>query len=240
MKRKCLRPGCGRSFIPRACNAGTQQVCGLDACRRWYKRHHEQTAPVPRGVTEAEWELVEKALVFGKTMDTLILLARETALRKGELLGLTWGDVLAEDGSVRAVVVVRGQRTESGRFKVPKADGSRNAFLSVKARKWIAGLLANFHGHNNRGALLFECSHPYAWEWWTGLQSRLGLSNAATRKPYRFHDLRHTLGTELVKKGRLDLAQKALGHKNPATTMRYAERSPEELGAEIEKTRRGK
>jgi integrase len=234
---KCLRPECERTFTPRANNRKTQKVCGLDCCRKWYKRHHATTAAVPHGMSPPDWNVAEAALKIGERLDTLILLGRETGLRKGELLGLSWGDVTDEAGGMRPVVAVRGQRTEAGTFKVTKGKGSRNAFLSVKARKWLAALNPS---RRHRAEWIFKVSHPYAWEWWTAFQNRLGLRNPATGTFYRFHDLRHTLGTELVKKGRIDLAQKALGHASPATTMRYAERSPEELGADIENTRRQK
>jgi len=40
---------------------------------------------------------------------------------------------------------------------------------------------------------------------------------------FRFHDLRHTRGTRILRRtGNLAAAQKALGHKHIRTTLRYA------------------
>ena len=46
---------------------------------------------------------------------------------------------------------------------------------------------------------------------------------AAEIENFRFHDLRHTRGTRILRQtGNLAAAQKALAHKNIRTTLRYA------------------
>ena len=46
---------------------------------------------------------------------------------------------------------------------------------------------------------------------------------AAGVTDFRFHDIRHDFGTKLLRAtGNLKMVQKALGHANLKTTMRYA------------------
>lgn len=52
---------------------------------------------------------------------------------------------------------------------------------------------------------------------WQRLTAAAGVTN------FRFHDLRHTTATRLLRKtGKIQIAQKALNHRNIATTARYA------------------
>lgn len=52
---------------------------------------------------------------------------------------------------------------------------------------------------------------------------------------FRFHDLRHDMGTKLLRKtGNLKLVQRALNHKNIKTTTRYAHVLDEEVAAAME------
>jgi integrase len=232
---RCQNPDCGQDFTPRANNRTVQVTCGRAVCLRWLKRYRAEVSGPPRGLAEKDWEAVAERLQQGEIMDTLILTARETGLRKAELLGLMAGDVRAPDGSIREVVPIRGQRNDHGHFVATKSRRPRNAFLSPACREWIAALLDARPGLT----WLFSYSHAYVSAAWRILQRAAGVKNPATGRPYRFHDLRHTYALDLVRKGAIDLAREALGHSDPKTTMRYAERTPEEIAAAINKVRSG-
>lgn len=59
---------------------------------------------------------------------------------------------------------------------------------------------------------------------------------AAGIKDFRFHDLRHTAATRLVRtSGNLKLAQKMLGHTDIATTARYAHATEDDLRGVLER-----
>lgn len=52
---------------------------------------------------------------------------------------------------------------------------------------------------------------------------------------FRFHDLRHTRGTRILRQtGNLAAAQKALAHKNIRTTLRYAHAFDDDVRAALE------
>lgn len=115
---RCLNPACDRAFKPGrygkrqvVCSGTYRAKCGPKCagkkcprckgsgswarpCREWYKAHQLATAPPPRGLGES-WPKVERKLVdLPLRHAVLIRVARATGLRKGELLGLTWADVL--------------------------------------------------------------------------------------------------------------------------------------------------
>lgn len=64
---------------------------------------------------------------------------------------------------------------------------------------------------------------------WRRARKRAGVEN------FRFHDLRHTTATRLVRQtGNLKLAQRLLGHSDIATTSRYAHVTDDDLRAGME------
>jgi len=62
------------------------------------------------------------------------------------------------------------------------------------------------------------------------------LRNRAKVAGFRFHDLRHDLGTKLLRQtGNLKLVQKALNHRNIKTTVRYAHVLDDEVAHALER-----
>lgn len=234
--RSCLNPTCRRKFTPRP-NVPDQQVCGAPDCRQWYKRHWSATSGPPRAIAAADWKKIEKAIASAPTwLRCIVLVARETGMRLSELLGLEIDDVI-QKGKVRKAIAVRGQWKDGG-LAAPKNGGSRKSYLPDGARKAIAEY-ASGRGWIDGSARLFPFSRAYVWRLWVRLQTTIGVS-LEEGGHYRFHDLRHTAGTEMARGGRLDLAQKMLGHKSPATTARYVSQSDDEVLEDIEKTKRGR
>jgi len=68
-----------------------------------------------------------------------------------------------------------------------------------------------------------------------GLKTRWRRTKADAGVSTRFHDLRHTFASQLLREtGNLRIVQKALGHKNIKTTTRYAHAQADEVAAAIE------
>jgi integrase len=91
---------------------------------------------------------------------------------------------------------------------------SRKAFVDSKGRKHVARLQGE--------------RYPFTqWGWrrpWGKALEEAGIS------AFRFHDLRHTRGTRILRAtGNLVLAKDALKHKNIKTTLRYAHASDEDV-----------
>jgi integrase len=236
---KCSNPTCGRSYTPGRYGK-LQRVCGHERCRKWYRSFAAHTAGVPRGLAAKDWERVELALPgWSVSFRTLVTVARETGMRKGEILGLTWGDVW-DQGKPKRVIALRGQWSDSKGFKDAKTGVARTVLVSEKGREAVAELRRSNDETPRDNQRIIGMSCAWAWKAWVGCQKLQGIKNPATGRAYRFHDIRHTAAIELVKAGRIDLAQKLLGHKSIATTMKYAERPDDEVLEDIEKTRRGK
>jgi len=221
--------------------SGKKRIVQL--CRDWYKGYLAQTEGVPRGVPQEAYERILRSVRDIPLMHTLIIVARESGMRKGELLGLTWGDILEPSGAVRRTVALRGQWDDRAGFKPTKTGAARPAFLFDRSRRALADY-RKWYTVNHKGegleSRVFPISESAAWRRWVDLQTALGISNPETQNPYRFHDIRHAVGTEIVGAGRLDLAQKVLGHKNVNTTMKYAKRRPDEILADVESLRKKK
>ena len=57
---------------------------------------------------------------------------------------------------------------------------------------------------------------------------------SAELRPLRFHDLRHTFGTQAIAGGaNVHDLQRWMGHRNLATTMRYVHYRPQDEGADV-------
>ncbi len=214
-----------------------QRICGREKCRRWYKTFAVKTLPVPRGLSAADWKIVEEHLPdWPVEFRALIIVARESGMRKGEILGLDWKDVLDTRGKPKSIVALRGQWSDREGFKDAKT-GPRNVLMTERARAAVVELCAT-RDDDRMGSRMFHRGESWAWSAWTRFQRLAKIKNPKTRRPYRFHDLRHTAAVELVSAGKIELAQKLLGHKNLNSTLRYSERPAEDVLAEIEETKR--
>lgn len=239
--KKCLNPKCQHNF--EAGHYGElQKVCGRRECKKWYKRYWSEVRKPPRGIPSnimrAILHLVEKD---DPILHALLIVARESALRKGELLGLTWRDVLDHENQVKSSVAVRGQWDDKRGFVETKTGASKLGLLTTAARDAIRSIWNRYRKVKPKlDDRIFPFWESSVWKWFRDLQCDLGVSNPETGRPYRFHDMRHSVGVELVRAGKIQTAQKMLNHKSVNTTMGYAERSAEELLGEVEEVRRRK
>lgn len=147
----------------------------------------------------------------GNKLEALYVLAVQTGMRSGELLGLRWKDVDLEGG----IVQVR-RSVFNGHIEAPKSvKGNRSIKLtrtSIRAlrehertSKWVfctnVGTTISVHNLHNRS--------------WKPL-----LVRAALPHNRRFHDLRHTCATLLLSKGvHPKIVQEMLGHSSITITL---------------------
>jgi len=138
----------------------------------------------------------------------LVTLAVETAMRRGELLGLHWDDVYLDQGYVHLPTTKNGT--------------SRDVPLSPTARQTIEALPRAISG-------VVIPVHPEALK---------GLWHRAIRRAditgLRFHDLRHEATTRFFEKG-LNVMEVAsiTGHKDLRMLQRYVQLRPTDLALKL-------
>ncbi len=180
-----------------------------------------------RFLDEAEWEAVLRHVQTGGdgSIDrAFYLTAIMAGLRHGELIALRWRDVDWVAGRIR----VR-QNWVLGEFDTPK---SRRGSRSVPMADRLAGELDRLHtakGEPGEDALVF--ADPI-----TGgpldkaanlRRYRKVLKAAALDTTHNLHGLRHTFGTRMAAAGvPMRVRQEWMGHRNIATTERYADYAP--------------
>ncbi len=176
-------------------------------------------------------QLVEASAESDPVLSAAIMLAALTGCRRGELLGLQWSDV---DRDAQVLQVERAvKREETGRrLRVgpTKTHQARRVSLDPVAlavldahRRRASGWAADARvALAEDGFVLTEDptgTHPMAPDTLTHRFTRLVAKQGLD--PIRFHDLRHSVATNLLAAG-YDLAIVAgrLGHRDPTITLR--------------------
>jgi integrase len=184
--------------------------------------HDELRRVLERGIPDDERARLDRALYLTAAM---------TGLRQGELLALRWRDL-----DVDALKLRVGQAFVRGEFKSPKSiRGIRGVPMADEVGDALAELRAS-SCFTEDDDLVF--GHPVTGEALDRSQVRMRLQRAwrnAGVRVVRFHDLRHTFGTRIAASGEVSLRtlQEWMGHRDPKTTMIYADYQPGEHEAEI-------
>lgn len=154
---------------------------------------------------------------YGDHLTPVVLLALNTGLRRGELLGLTWRDV----DLVAGRLTVRGAGTKSGRTRYVPLNGEARAVL----KEWQEQATGDLVFPGDDGEKMADLKTA-----WTKVAETAGL------KDFRFHDLRHTFASKLVQAGvDLNTVRELLGHSDFALTLRYAHLAAENKVAAVAK-----
>jgi integrase len=218
-------------------------ICELAVRRRWCSTNPCRFVDAPaapeaediRYLTQPE---LERLLQQGVASDswwrlerTLYLTAAMTGLRQGELIGLRWRDIdwLGQRIRVRQTYV-------RGEFKAPKSRrGRRGVPMAIRvARELEAYFLSSvFQGDDD---LVF--ANPSTGGPLDRSKVRKRFQAACRRagvRVVRFHDLRHTFGTRVAASGDVSLRtlQEWMGHRDPKTTLIYADYQPDPREAVI-------
>jgi integrase len=161
-----------------------------------------------REVSEHEAELLDTGDDYGR----VIAFARASGLRLEECL-LKWSEV---QWDARQIV----KRGKGDRLvTVPITVEISDILLPLRAHD-PAHVFTYVFDHGVRGRAKgkrYPITVTAMQTYWKRLRQRTGFTDL------RFHDLRHDFGTKLLREtGNLHLVQKAMNHRNIATTLRYA------------------
>jgi integrase len=174
---------------------------------------------------EEIWALVRAA---SSEMDGAIFLtAAFTGLRRGELLGLRWRDIDFEASTVR----VRASYA-AGKLTTPKSGKVRAVPMAPDVASALAriGQRVRFTGEDDF-VFAGDAGLPVNGD---ALSSRYerALHTAGLRR-LRFHDLRHTFGTRMIREADIRRVQEWMGHADIQTTMKYLHYESRKEDAEL-------
>jgi len=162
----------------------------------------------------------------GERHAVLFRLTAATGMRRGEVLGLRWDHVHLDTGRIEVTQAITavGYRLEFSQLKTRTSrrnitlDAATVAMLAEWRRRQADQLAAA--GVGNAEALVFTGSdgrplHPHA------ASQAFGRAQRRLDVPViRFHDLRHTHATLLLRdRVPIKVVSERLGHSNPAFTM---------------------
>lgn len=202
----------------------------------WARENPVKAATKPEATSASEihfltLEEVEAVLVavpddvLGGIERTMYLAAAMTGLRQGELLGLRWSDVDWLAGKVRVRrAYVRGEygapKSRRGFRAVPLADRVGAELEALSQRSAFTTDDDLVFGHPHTGTPLDRSK--------VRKRFKAAIKRAGVRD-VRFHDLRHTFGTRMAAAGvAMRTLQEWMGHADFATTLIYADYSPDD------------
>lgn len=137
----------------------------------------------------------------------IVILARYTGMRQGNILSLTWSQV-----DLQGRVIHLDNTKNRQRLSMPLADTPFNVLATMKGNK-VRYLDCPFVFHEN--------GKPYRREKVT--MAFVRACRRAGITDFRFHDLRHDFASNLVQRGNdLYIVQHLLGHRDGRMTQRYA------------------
>jgi integrase len=141
-------------------------------------------------------------------------------VRRGEVVAIRWQDI---DWDTRLIRVRRNYTR--GEFGTPKSRRSSRAV--PLADRLFAELRAHYEHTTNHDALDLVFAHPTSGNVLDPSKLRRRFVTCARQagvRPVRFHDLRHTFGTQMAAAGApLRAVQEWLGHSDYRTTLIYAD-----------------
>jgi integrase len=178
---------------------------------------------VPRAEMHALSEAETDALLArleGTRYYAPALVAVTTGLRRGELLALRWGDVA--DGTLTVARAFDEVPKVPLAVKTPKGGKPRTVSLlrrttdELEVHRLAQELAQHGDAKWRDCGLVFPTAHGVPWR-----PSSFSVGWGRLQSGVRFHDLRHTHATQLLRAG-VDVAtvSKRLGHANPAITLR--------------------
>jgi integrase len=209
---KALKQAVMDGMIPRNAAAAVQPP----------QARKEEIQPLSR---EQVWVFLDT--VSGDRLEALYVVAISAGLRQGELLGLKWEDLDLDAGILQVRRTL--SETRDGRvFEPPKSGKGRRIRLTKRAVAALRSHRARQAEEKLRlGTLWQENGLVFASEAGTPIGGRnlirhykIRLERAGLGKKFRFHDLRHTCATLLLRQGvHVKFVQELLGHGDVALTL---------------------
>ncbi len=157
----------------------------------------------------------------------IYLTAAFTGLRRGEVLALRWRDVDFEGSTIR----VRASYA-ANQLSTPKSGKVRSVPMAPDVAEALARL-------SQRGRFTGDDDFVFAGEFGLpingdALSSRYEKAlEAAGLRRLRFHDLRHTFGTRMIRQADIRRVQEWMGHADIQTTMKYLHYESRKEDAEL-------
>lgn len=154
----------------------------------------------------------EKALfghLGGPYMAPLASLAIETAMRRGELLALTWADLNLMTGVARL------------------HDTKNSEPREVPLSKWAIEILKALPRQLGAGTPVFPITQDFVSHEFRQACKSAGIANL------HFHDLRHEAVSRICEKLPMHEAMRVTGHKTPSMLMRYYHPKAEDLARKL-------
>ena len=150
-------------------------------------------------------------------LHTIAVLALSTAMRKNEIMTLTWGDVDLE----RQLITL--EETKNGERRSVPLVGRAHQLVKTLAKECKGPCELLFPGKNPSKPIEIKKA------WYTALR-RSGI------KDFRFHDLRHSAASYLAMNGAsLPEIAEVLGHKTYDMVKRYAHLSKPHMAGVVER-----
>lgn len=165
-------------------------------------------------IRELSWD--EQASLF-KVLRTdlhpLVKFALMTGARRASICGLRWRDVDLDNARIRFDVKGDGVMF----FPI---NNEMRAFLTSLPRAELPSekpFVFTYVDQLRKKRFRINCDGGGIWEEFRAAVTKAGIED------FRFHDLRHTFATRMLRKtGNLKLVSRLLGHADIETTMRYA------------------
>jgi integrase len=167
-----------------------------------------------------EAELLARARQYGDPIPSIITLALETAMRRGEIAGLRWENVDLKRRVIRLLITKNGDARE-----VPLSSRAIEILVALPRRidGWVFGIepdtITQAFGRITGNAPT---------KLWKGRSHGSHLSNL------RFHDLRHEATSRLFERGFNPIQVAAItGHKTLEMLKRYTHLKAEDLAQKL-------
>lgn len=186
------------------------------------------TAKAPR-----ELSATEEASLFDEIRDDLYAFcefALKTGWRKSEVMGLRWSDVdlgaRTAGTKIKGGDIVRRPLTQDMLVIIanqPKVGPFVFTYKAVRTKPEFVDKLGRKQPGRKKGDR-YPMTATVIRKPWAAALAAAGVEN------FRFHDLRHTRGTRILRAtGNLKAAQRALAHKSIKTTLRYAHATDDDV-----------
>jgi len=200
-----------RSQTPRIIDK-TQEVELRRALRARDRTIRKQRMSANEWRKDRDYDLKSDFGPYVDHLEPMVLIALNTGMRRGEILQLKWSDVHKDK------IIVRGKTTKSSQTReIPLNKETTKVF-----KDWHSDSDWVFPGSGENPLTTVKRS-------WGNVKK------AAKLPDLRFHDLRHTFATRILRRGAdIKTVSALLGHANIATTTKYLHATDESKKKAVE------